>query len=141
MGLTIAVLRGLCIVSPFSTAQTVIYCKRIVRLKQGRLQPKSNLNLKILEYIVLIPHLLSILMQRLKLILNMKQHGCHHPNIHVQRHIIFKGNHLIHGKGFLFQSTYGVDDQDVVRRRCIAKSAIQPSAHNFEVEKIYGYRC
>ena len=35
-------------------------------------------------------------------------------------------------------SAYDVDDQDEVRRRYIAKQAVQPYAHNFQVRKIYG---
>ncbi|XBI34910.1 hypothetical protein VPH35_120661 [Triticum aestivum] len=34
-------------------------------------------------------------------------------------------------------SEYDVDDQDEVRRRYIAKQAVQPYAHNFQVRKIY----
>ena len=35
-------------------------------------------------------------------------------------------------------SQYDVDDQDEVRRRYIAKQAVQPYAHNLEVKKMYG---
>jgi hypothetical protein len=35
-------------------------------------------------------------------------------------------------------SDYDVNDQDEVRRRYIAKNAVQPYAHNFEVKKMYG---
>ena len=35
-------------------------------------------------------------------------------------------------------SEYDVDDQDEVRRRYIAKNAVQPYAHNFQVKKMYG---
>ena len=83
----------------------------IMRQKQERLQPKSNLNLILIHLrsirmqrlALILIHLQSIPMQRLTLILMMKRHGNHHPNIHMQGPIIFKGFHLIQGKGFLFQ--------------------------------------
>ena len=65
------------------------------------IDPLQSIRMQRLALILI--HLQSIPMQRLTLILMMKRHGNHHPNIHMQGPIIFKGFHLIQGKGFLFQ--------------------------------------
>ena len=60
------------------------------------IDPLQSIRMQRLALILI--HLQSIPMQRLTLILMMKHHDIHHPNIHMQGPIIFKGFHLIQGK-------------------------------------------